>query len=46
MSGTDAVRSELVELGRAVVDAGLVVAAGGNLAARLDERLLLVTPTG
>jgi L-fuculose-phosphate aldolase len=28
-----------------VVDAGLVVGAGGNIAARLDERLL-VTPTG
>jgi L-fuculose-phosphate aldolase len=46
MNVTDAVRSQIVGLGQAVVEAGLVVAAGGNIAARLDERLLLVTPTG
>jgi L-fuculose-phosphate aldolase len=36
----------LVELGRRVVAAGLVVAAGGNLAARLPDGLVLVTPMG
>ena len=38
MNGTDAVRSQIVGLGQAVVDAGLVVAAGGNIAVRLDGR--------
>jgi L-fuculose-phosphate aldolase len=38
-------RVQLVELGRAVARAGLVAAAGGNIAARDGDRLL-VTPTG
>lgn len=46
MSAADAIRPELVALARSVAHAGLVVAAGGNIAARLDDRQLLVTPTG
>jgi L-fuculose-phosphate aldolase len=40
-------RRELVDLGRRVVDAGLVVGAGGNLSARLPETdELLISPSG
>jgi L-fuculose-phosphate aldolase len=39
-------RERLVELGRTVVSAGLVVAAGGNIAARAGADELWVTPTG
>jgi L-ribulose-5-phosphate 4-epimerase len=40
-------RQELVDLGRRVVDAGLVVGAGGNLSARLPETdELLLSPSG
>jgi L-fuculose-phosphate aldolase len=44
---SDAVVADgLVTLGRRVVAAGLVVAAGGNLAARLGDGRVLVTPMG
>jgi L-fuculose-phosphate aldolase len=36
----------MVRLGRAVVQAGLVVAAGGNIAVRLGDDQVLVTPSG
>jgi len=43
----DATAEGLVALGRRVVAAGLVVASGGNLAARLPEPdRILVTPRG
>ena len=43
----DATAENLVALGRRVVAAGLVVASGGNLAARLPEPdHILVTPRG
>jgi hypothetical protein len=43
----DATAAGLVALGRRVVAAGLVVASGGNLAARLpDPDRILVTPRG
>jgi L-fuculose-phosphate aldolase len=43
----DATAENLVALGRRVVTAGLVVASGGNLAARLPEPdRILVTPQG
>jgi L-fuculose-phosphate aldolase len=43
----DATAEGLVAMGRRVVAAGLVVASGGNLAARLPERNgILVTPRG
>ena len=43
----DATANGLVALGRRVVAAGLVVAAGGNLAARLPDAVrVLVTPRG
>jgi L-fuculose-phosphate aldolase len=43
----DATAESLISLGRRVVAAGLVVASGGNLAARLPERDgILVTPRG
>jgi L-fuculose-phosphate aldolase len=43
----DATAENLVALGRRVVTAGLVVASGGNLAARLPEPdRILVTPRG
>ena len=43
---TDSVRERVIELGRAVARAGLVVAAGGNIAARITNDRLWVTPTG
>jgi ribulose-5-phosphate 4-epimerase/fuculose-1-phosphate aldolase len=44
---TDVTAEGLVALGRQVVAAGLVVASGGNLAARLpDPDRILVTPRG
>lgn len=39
-------RDELVEYGRKVLEAGLVRGTWGNLSARLDERYMLVTPSG
>jgi L-fuculose-phosphate aldolase len=42
----DSVAEQLVGLGRRVVAAGLVVASGGNLAARLADGHVLVTPMG
>ncbi|MGN6606948.1 MAG: class II aldolase/adducin family protein [Jatrophihabitans sp.] len=39
-------RDELLRVGRALVDGGLVVGAGGNLTARVASDRLLVTPTG
>jgi L-fuculose-phosphate aldolase len=43
---TEQIRDRMIGIARAVVDAGLVVAAGGNIAARAGERHLYVTPTG
>jgi L-fuculose-phosphate aldolase len=40
------IRDRMVRIGRAVVNAGLVVAAGGNIAARASDHHLYVTPTG
>jgi L-fuculose-phosphate aldolase len=42
----DAIRSRMLDIGRAVAGAGLVVAAGGNIAARAGEHSAWVTPTG
>lgn len=39
-------RRRIVETGRAMYARGLIVAADGNVSARLDERHLLITPTG
>ena len=39
-------RENLVGIGRALVDGGLVVGAGGNLTARVAADRLLATPTG
>jgi L-fuculose-phosphate aldolase len=43
---SESVADGIVALGRRVVAAGLVVASGGNLAARLADGHLLVTPMG
>ena len=43
---TDDTRDRMIDIGRAVTKAGLVVAAGGNIAARSGEHRLWVTPTG
>jgi L-fuculose-phosphate aldolase len=43
---TNQTRERLLGIGRAVADAGLVVAAGGNIAARAGEQRAWVTPTG
>lgn len=41
-----AVEEDLVELGRAVVGQGLVVASGGNISVRRDDGLIAITPSG
>lgn len=43
---TSQIRESLVGLAQAVARAGLVVAAGGNIAARVGDDQLWVTPTG
>lgn len=45
---TDRIRERVIGLGRAVVGAGLVVAAGGNIAVRADDDAdhVWVTPSG
>jgi L-fuculose-phosphate aldolase len=43
---TDRIRESVIDLGRAVARAGLVVAAGGNIAARVGDDQLWVTPKG
>jgi ribulose-5-phosphate 4-epimerase/fuculose-1-phosphate aldolase len=43
---TDQTRERVVDLGHRVARAGLVVAAGGNIAARVGEDELWVTPSG
>jgi ribulose-5-phosphate 4-epimerase/fuculose-1-phosphate aldolase len=43
---TDSIREGLIDLGRAVARAGLVVAAGGNIAARTTDDRMWVTPSG
>ena len=43
---TDSIREQVIDLGRAVARAGLVVAAGGNIAARITDDRMWVTPTG
>lgn len=42
----DELRGQMVRYGRLQYERGLIVAAEGNMSARIDERLLLVTPTG
>lgn len=39
-------REELVEHGKLLVESGLVQGTWGNLSARLDEKFMLVTPSG
>lgn len=41
-----ALRREMVALGRSLYAGGLIVAGEGNFSVRLDERRLLVTPSG
>ena len=41
-----ALRNEMVNVGRALYDRGLVVATDGNLSLRLDHERLLATPSG
>ncbi len=43
---TDSIRESVIDLGRAVARAGLVVAAGGNIAARTTDDRIWVTPSG
>jgi L-fuculose-phosphate aldolase len=43
---TDSIRESVIDLGRAVARAGLVVAAGGNIAARTTDDRMWVTPSG
>ena len=43
---TDSIRERVIDLGRAVARAGLVVGAGGNIAARVTDDRMWVTPTG
>jgi L-fuculose-phosphate aldolase len=43
---TDQIPTALIDLARAVARAGLVVAAGGNIAARTDDDRVCVTPSG
>ncbi len=43
---TGSTRERLIGIGRAVAEAGLIVAAGGNIAARTGDEKALVTPTG
>jgi L-fuculose-phosphate aldolase len=43
---TDRIRESVIALGRAMAQAGLVVAAGGNIAARAGDDQLWVTPKG
>jgi L-fuculose-phosphate aldolase len=39
-------RNELVWVTRSLVERGLIQSSDGNISARLDERLLLITPSG
>jgi L-fuculose-phosphate aldolase len=41
-----ALREEIVRVGRLMYERGLVVAADGNISARLDEAHMVCTPTG
>jgi len=41
-----ALREEIVRVGHLMYERGLVVAADGNISARLDENLILCTPSG
>ena len=43
---TEQIRERLIGIGRAVADAGLVVAVGGNIAVRASDGRVWVTPTG
>ena len=40
------IREEICEAGRRMYENGFVAANGGNISARLDEDVYLVTPTG
>ena len=42
----DALREEIVRIGRLLYDRGLIVATDGNISARLDETHVLCTPSG
>jgi L-fuculose-phosphate aldolase len=39
-------RAEIVEIGRRVYDRGYVASNDGNISVRLDDRSILITPTG
>ena len=43
---TEEIRRQVLRLGREITRAGLVVAAGGNIAARVGPDRVVVTPTG
>ncbi|MGA2549639.1 MAG: class II aldolase/adducin family protein, partial [Burkholderiaceae bacterium] len=45
-SGEEALRLELVEVGRLMNASGLNQGTSGNLSVRLDDARLLITPTG
>lgn len=45
-SREDALRQEIIEIGRRIYDRFFVAANDGNISARLDEALVLITPTG
>ncbi|MFA5162788.1 MAG: class II aldolase/adducin family protein [Elusimicrobiales bacterium] len=46
MSSEAALRRDIAEAGRRLYAAGLVAGADGNISARLDERRILITPSG
>jgi L-fuculose-phosphate aldolase len=42
----NSLREEIVEVGRLLYGRGLIVATDGNISARLDQDLILITPSG
>jgi L-fuculose-phosphate aldolase len=42
----NSLREEIIEVGRLLYDRGLIVATDGNISARLDQELILITPSG
>ena len=39
-------KNEIIQVGRRLYEAGLAVAKSGNISARLDDKLILITATG
>jgi len=46
MATESKIRREIVSIGQALHERGFIAACDGNLSVRLDEKRVLVTPTG